>query len=53
VPEDTGVTNPLLSMVAMVASAELHGVMFEGVPDPVSCVVTPSQACKFPEIEAS
>ena len=38
-PNETAVTKPVLSIVATAGFDDVHGVVGEGIPDPVSCVV--------------
>ena len=50
VPADWAVTSPVLLTVATAGVADTHGLDAAGVPDPLSCVVDPSQTLSVPEI---
>jgi len=50
VPTLTPVTCPELSIVATAVSDDTQGVVVAAVPDPVNCVVKPSQTFKVPVI---
>ena len=48
VPAATAVTKPVLFTVATVVVADSQGLEAAAVPDPVNCVVEPTQADKVP-----
>ena len=48
VPKALPVTNPLLSMVAMLVDADTHGFEDAGVPDPDNCVVAFAHTVSVP-----
>ena len=48
VPADIPVTNPLLSMVAMLVDADTHGLDDAAVPDPDNCVVAVAHTVRDP-----
>ena len=50
VPAATPVTRPVVLTVATVVVADTHGVVAAAVPDPVSCVVDPTQTVSVPVI---
>ena len=41
VPDAIAVTNPVLSTVATAGVEDVHGVVPDGVADPVNCMVKP------------
>lgn len=49
VPTNFAVTNPELSILAMVGLEDVHGVVGDAVPSPVICEVDPMQALKVPD----
>ena len=49
VPAITPVTKPVLLMLAKAGDPDNHG-LFEGVPEPVNCVVAPGQTFRVPPI---
>ena len=48
VPGETPVTSPVLLTVAIAGDADTQGLETAGVPEPVSCVVAPTQTFKLP-----
>lgn len=48
VPEAIPVTNPVLLTVATAVFEDVHGVVADGVADPVNCVVEFTHAVKVP-----
>ena len=50
VPAATPVTTPVLLTVATLVVPETHGLLAAGVPEPVSCVVAPTQVVSVPVI---
>ena len=50
VPAVIPVTNPVLSTVATAGVEDVHGVVPNGVADPVNCVVNPSHTPRIPVI---
>jgi hypothetical protein len=48
VPKALPVTNPLLSMVAMLVDADTHGFEDADVPDPDNCVVAFAHTVNVP-----
>ena len=53
VPADTPVTNPVELTVATAGVADTHGLTAAGVPEPVNCVVNPTQTVRVPVIVGS
>lgn len=49
-PADIANTNPVLLTVATAGVPETHGLTPAGVPEPVSCVVKPTQTVSVPII---
>ena len=50
VPPVTPVTTPVLETVAIPVLAEIHGLELAAVPEPVNCVVLPTQTTLFPVV---
>jgi hypothetical protein len=50
VPAEIPVTSPVLLTVATRDDADTHGLTAAGVPEPVSCVVEPTQTLRVPVI---
>ena len=48
VPPATPDTSPVLVTVATLVVPETHGLAAAGVPEPVNCVVAPTQTVKVP-----
>ena len=53
VPEETPVTLPVASTVAMASSEDVQGVEVAAVPEPVSAVEDPAQTVRVPVITAA
>ena len=50
VPTETPITNPELVTVATIGEDDIHGLETAGVPEPVNCVVNPTQTFVVPVI---
>jgi hypothetical protein len=53
VPAEIPVTRPVFETVAIAVFDETQGLEAAAVPDPVSCVVEPSQTTKVPVMVGS
>jgi hypothetical protein len=51
VPAETAVTSPALVTVATLVDADTHGVEAAFVPEPVNCMVDPTQTFNVPVME--